>query len=215
MKLVWPRKKGIKYLIGIDEVGRGPLAGPVTVGFFILEKRDISKLKKMMEDTKLKDSKELKEEEREGWLGLIKSLKLKIKSYLTVSMSAKQIDKYGIAVCIRKSIEKGLRKINIKEKETFVLLDGSLKAPERFSQKTIIKGDTKEPVIALASIVAKVNRDTYMKRISKKYPEYDFHIHKGYGTERHREAIKKYGLCGEHREGFCKKLRNQRSENKY
>ena len=87
------------------------------------------------------------------------------------------------------------------------MLDGGLKVPIEFkNQKTIIKGDEKERIIAWASILAKVSRDNLMVKASKKFPEYSFGLHKGYGTQKHREAIKKYGTSDFHRKSFCKKI---------
>ena len=86
-----------------------------------------------------------------------------------------------------------------------ILLDGSLSAPAQFAQKTIIKGDEKIPVIAAASIVAKVRRDRYMVRLARKFPQYGFEIHKGYGTKMHRDRIREHGLSEVHRASFCAK----------
>lgn len=111
----------------------------------------------------------------------------------------------GISKAIKNCLEKSLKKLNVKPHECQVLLDGGLKAPSIYkNQKTIIKGDEKEWAIAFASIVAKVSRDTLMCRLAKKYPKYCFEIHKGYGTKKHCELIRKYGLSGEHRKCFCK-----------
>ena len=95
----------------------------------------------------------------------------------------------------------------MKPKKCLVLLDGGLRAPKRFMyQKTIIRGDEKEYAIALASIMAKVTRDRKMVKLSKKYPLYGFNSHKGYGTKKHYEKIKKCGLCELHRRSFLKQL---------
>jgi ribonuclease HII len=197
------KKNGIKYIIGIDEVGRGPLAGPVAIGAF-----------KMPADFdgkyfgKIKDSKKLTPEKREEIVEKLKKLKKeKIINYFVCMQSAKQIDKLGLSSAIKNCIESGLKKLKVKPQECIVLLDGGLKAPARFkNQKTIIKGDEKERPIAFASIVAKVSRDALMCKLAKKYPEYCFEIHKGYGTKKHRDLIAKYGLSAEHRKCFCKNI---------
>jgi ribonuclease HII len=125
--------------------------------------------------------------------------------FVVVMGSAKEIDKKGIAAVIRSCVEKGLKKLEVKPEECFVKLDGSLRAPSEFSQETIIKGDSKELVIGLASICAKETRDTYMVKVSKReeLSPYDFAVHKGYGTKNHRQAIIKYGLSVEHRQSYC------------
>jgi ribonuclease HII len=197
------KKSVIKYIIGIDEVGRGPLAGPVAIGAF-----------KMPADFdgknfgKIKDSKKLTPEKREEIDKKLKKLKKeKIVDFFVCFQSAKQIDKLGLSKAIRNCIESGMKKLKVKPKECLVLLDGGLKAPKIFkNQKTIIKGDEKERAIAFASIVAKVSRDALMCRLAKKYPEYCFEIHKGYGTKKHRDLIAKYGLSAEHRRSFCRKF---------
>jgi ribonuclease HII len=116
------------------------------------------------------------------------------------------IDKKGISFAIKSCIEKAFKELKLKPQETKVFLDGGLKAPRDFVfQETIIKGDDKILAISLASITAKVSRDNFMEKLSKKYPSYGFEVHKGYGTEKHRKAIKKYGLSGYHRISFCQK----------
>lgn len=191
----------MKYLIGIDEVGRGPLAGPVAVGAFVFLTKESSKFFKGV-----KESKQLTEEKREEWSKKIKEIQKQghINFFVTFQ-SEKIIDTKGLSFAIRNALKISLKKLKIDPKEALVLLDGGLKAPREYiHQKTIIKGDAKEKVIALASICAKVMRDRKMKKIGKKYPEYGFEIHKGYGTGRHREAIQKYGMCILHRRSFCK-----------
>lgn len=195
-------------LIGIDEVGRGPLAGPVAVGIFLISKKnknhkEIKSLFKVAQD-----SKKLTAQKREEIFKKIKKAeKDNILRYVVRYESSKVIDTRGISVAIRLCIEKGLKELKVKPKETKVFLDGGLKAPNEFIfQKTIIKGDQKEKIISLASIVAKVSRDSLMNRLSKKYPKYSFEVHKGYGTKLHRQAIKKYGASPHHRLSFCKNI---------
>ncbi len=189
----------LRYLIGVDEVGRGPIAGPVTVGAFVFKNISVKKRFKGV-----KESKQLNERKREEWFAVIKEAKKRGQVDFAVdSQSNKIIDSKGIVHAINKSLSNALKKLNIKANSCCVLLDGGLKAPAQYvDQKTIIKGDEKEMVIALASICAKVTRDRYMKKISKKYSNYDFHIHKGYGTKKHYMAIKKYGLTDIHRQSF-------------
>lgn len=190
-----------KYIIGVDEVGRGPLAGPVAVCAFKMSSNFNAK-----SFGKNKDSKKLTPEKREGIFDRLKILKKeKVVDYSVSYESAKRIDKIGISRAIKNCLEKSLVKLKVKPEQCLVLLDGGLKAPEKYkNQKTIIKGDEKERAIAFASIVAKVSRDTLMCKLAKKYPKYCFEIHKGYGTKKHCESIKKNGLSFEHRRCFCK-----------
>lgn len=202
MKLIWPENNKIQYLVGIDEVGRGPIAGPVTLGIFAIDKKSIKKLEGFLKEISLKDSKQLSHNKRVEIFKLVKKHKF---IFSTVSLGANHVDKDGISKCIKKSISKLLKKYNCKN--THVRLDGSLRAPEDFIyQETIIKGDEKDPLIALASIMAKVTRDKYMVKLLSKYPKYGFEKHKGYGTKEHRNAIKQWGICDVHRRSYCSNI---------
>lgn len=206
------RLLGKKYVVGVDEAGRGPLAGPLSVGFIMFSANKYEIYKKRLDSLPAgKDSKKLTARNRDKFYDQIKQLqKYGLLSAHVVFVENKIIDRIGLSLSIKRSIEKGLKKFAIKANETLVLLDGGLKAPSAYEQLTIIKGDEKETVIGLASIVAKVRRDRYMKKISLRYPEYEFHKHKGYGTFLHYLKIKKYGFCAIHRRsflsGFVKKL---------
>ncbi|HEY1037366.1 MAG TPA: ribonuclease HII [Candidatus Paceibacterota bacterium] len=222
-------EKGVKWLIGIDEVGRGPLAGPVGVALCAIpfEKSIAHSYKGLLKEHAGemksaglayivgKDSKKIKSSVREGWFKFFSKIHSDRDSrgcayFAYASKSAKDIDEKGISFCIKSSIEKLLadacKKLGVTEGECLLLLDGSLKAPVRFAnQMTIIKGDEKELVISFASIFAKVTRDVYMKKLSKKteFSAYGFDVHKGYGTAKHRSLIRKLGLSGEHRGTYC------------
>lgn len=190
------------YIVGIDEVGRGPLAGPVTVCVVACEQNLYAKLKR---DKRLpplgKDSKKLSPVSRDEYAKVLKNVDM---LHAVVHVSNKMIDAKGISFCIKKAMSGGLRKLRLDPKQCDVRLDGSLHAPQEFiKQKTIIKGDEKEKIIAWASILAKVSRDSLMTRASKQFPRYGFEVHKGYGTLLHRKAIVKYGLSTIHRQTFC------------
>jgi ribonuclease HII len=200
----------MKFIVGIDEVGRGPLAGPVTVGVVVCEEKKYKLLKNNKKLPPLgKDSKKLKEKDREKYVKVLEELKKqKVINFSVVHVSNTIIDTKGISYAIKKGIKDGFKNLKIKQRNTEVLLDGGLKAPEGFKQKTIIKGDEKEKIIAWASILAKVSRDELMLKIGKKYPEYGLQIHKGYGTAKHRKAIQKHGVSKVHRLSFCKNIFN-------
>lgn len=193
----------ITHIVGIDEAGRGPLAGPVAVGAFCIRANfDRSFFIKVM------DSKQLSHEKRLEWFKKIGSLSKKGEiSYKVALVGSETIDMRGITYAVRLGIKRVLSRLNLDPEKTLILLDGSLKAPEEFIyQQTIIRGDAKEPVIGCASIMAKVSRDRYMERLSKRFPQYIFDIHKGYGTLIHRKAIKKHGPCEIHRLSFLRNL---------
>ncbi len=188
------------HIIGIDEAGRGPLAGPVSVGLVKIPNGFNKKFFKG-----IKDSKQLSPEERELWFSLATEARKKGELDFKVSLvSEKIIDKHGISYALRLGIKRCLSGLGVLE-DSQIFLDGALKAPAEFKhQLTVIKGDEKIPVISLASICAKVIRDRRMVKMSKKFPEFNFHIHKGYGTLMHRQAIEKYGLSDIHRRSFLK-----------
>ncbi len=197
----------MKYIVGIDEVGRGPLAGPVAVCAFMITEKGVERflLQKSLGKLPLRDSKKLSKLQRELWFAEIKKLQKEGKCDFVVSMvSAQKIDKIGIAPAIRFALARSLYKLNTKSYQ-LIFLDGGLKAPVEYkNQQTIIKGDEKIPVISLASICAKVMRDGHMQKIAKKYPEYGFERHVGYGTRAHYAAIKKHGVTEIHRRSFLK-----------
>jgi ribonuclease HII len=205
-----------KIIIGIDEAGRGPLAGPVTVGVFGAEAGMSRVLLKSLFQNKLRDSKKLSHKKREEIYEKILVLKKEGNVDFSVThISNKIIDKKGISFAIKSAIKKNLDKVVVSKGYPCgvckVVLDGSLKAPEEYkNQKTIIKGDEKDVFIACASIVAKVSRDRLMVKLVKKYPKkyskYKFEIHKGYGTALHRSLIRKHGLSDLHRKSFCKNI---------
>ena len=197
------KKRGkFKYTIGIDEVGRGPLAGPVAVCavlVYALHYRRVAKLFPV-----IKDSKKLSAKAREEWLVKIRRAEgsgLLVTAVAFVAPSV--IDKKGLSSAIRTAMDKALQNIEHEAEYARVLLDGGLRAPARYeNQETIIKGDEKKLVIALASIVAKVTRDARMVKLGKKFPAYGFEQHKGYGTRAHYVAIKKHGITMHHRKTF-------------
>ena len=194
-------KERVKHIVGIDEVGRGPLAGPVTIcALAVRAEFDLSFFKG------IRDSKKLSEKQRKEWLKKIKDKKVSGElHYFISSVGAEIIDRRGISWAVRRAIKNVIGKLPINPDESEVLLDGSLKAPKNFkNQKTIIRGDEKIPIISASSIVAKVFRDKKMSRLHKRYPQYGFHIHKGYGTSAHYKALKKHGLSPIHRRSFLK-----------
>jgi len=207
----------IKYIVGIDEVGRGPIAGPVAVGAFCcINQTNIKEIvNKAKEDLGLpiRDSKKLTKIMRDKWFRFLHQCKKEGLCNFAVSFVAPEmIDEFGIVKSIKKSLERSLveslgkslvKSEIINKDEVFVYLDGGLSAPEEYkNQKAIIKGDEIHPIISLASIVAKVSRDNVMTNYAKEYPEYGFEKHVGYGTKAHYEAIKKYGQTPIHRKSF-------------
>ncbi len=192
------------YIIGIDEVGRGPLAGPVTLCAVRVEAGVYKKLQKNKKLPALgRDSKKLSRKEREKYSKILCDLAQEGKLQFTIVMQSNTvIDTKGLSFAIKKSLTLCLQKLSATEKD-IILLDGGLKAPKEFTnQQTIIKGDEKHSIIAWASILAKVHRDNYMTKMAKKYPQYGFEKHMGYGTKVHRDAIQKHGPSPIHRKSF-------------
>ena len=205
------RKMQTNWLVGIDEVGRGPLAGPVAVGV-VLVKNDFD----WNTLVGVTDSKTLLESKRDAIYHLAWELRQDKKLDFAVSqVKASVIDKQGIAIAIRQALTNGLSRLmarnpNLGREAILIKLDGGLYAPKKYpKQETIIKGDSKEKVIGLASVVAKVTRDRYMRRRAKlaTYAPYDFATHKGYGTKQHRASIAQSGLSPEHRKTYCRNIK--------
>lgn len=194
------------FIVGIDEAGRGPLAGPVAVGAVKIG-REFDK--KFFEG--IKDSKQLTAEDRELWFALAMEEKKKGNIDFAVSLvSERVIDRKGIAYAIRLGIKRCLSALRVSE-DSQVFLDGGIKAPVEFvHQLTVVKGDEKIPLISLASIMAKVTRDRKMVKLAKKFPLFGFDIHKGYGTYFHRKAILEYGSTELHRKSFLTRLTTPR-----
>jgi len=188
------------YVVGVDEVGRGPLAGPVSVGAFAVLECDY---KERIPDD-LKNSKALSAKRREKWVQSFEELRENGKVIFHVSSIDNDIIDYiGIVPAITLAVADALKGLSIDSGSARVLLDGGLKAPDNYlNQETIIRGDEKEAIIAAASIVAKVDRDKKMVELAEKFPEYGFERHKGYGTKEHMESIKRVGQCGIHRKTF-------------
>lgn len=192
-----------RYIIGIDEAGRGPLAGPVAVGVVAA---GVDFDWGLVEG--VRDSKKLSEKKREKVFERVLELqRLSVLRFAVSISSSAYIDAYGIVPAIKRALNEALVRLEIAPNDCHVLLDGGLSAPAQYvHQETIIRGDDTEPIISLASIMAKVTRDRLMKRLSPKYPSYDFHVHKGYGTASHMSVIMRCGLSNIHRATFCSKI---------
>lgn len=192
----------MRYVVGIDEAGRGPLAGPVAVGAVSIPLNSSRNFFKS-----IKDSKKLTLAERELWFELATEARKKGELNFKVSLiSERVIDRRGISYAIKLGIKRCLAALTVPQ-DSQVFLDGGIKAPKEFThQLTMVKGDEKIPVISLASIIAKVTRDKKMIKLSKKFPEFDFQTHKGYGTLMHRQALEKYGSTVIHRQSFLRNL---------
>ncbi len=193
----------MKFTIGIDEVGRGPLAGPVSVGIVIIsEGYDISS-----NFGGLKDSKQMTKKAREDLCRIaIEEKKKELIQWGVFSIPAKTIDEKGIEHSLQSAIADGLSALMPNPDSVKVFLDGRLKAPPQYEQESIIRGDSLMPIISLASVVAKVSRDAFMDGEAVKYPEYGLERHKGYGTALHIQAIQKYGPSPIHRRTFLKRI---------
>jgi len=198
----------MKYLIGIDEVGRGPLAGPVAVGIVVISKENYQAILMSGLFYKNKDSKKLTPKRREKTFEIVVDLKKQGKlNYGVFFESNFIIDQLGIATAIRRAIAKGLKNLKMEPADCRVLLDGGLKCPLEYSnQESLIKGDETELVISLASVVAKVTRDRKMEILAEDTLLYDFKNNKGYGTVKHIADLKKYGPSNLHRKSFITRI---------
>ena len=191
------KKEGYSLIAGVDEAGRGPLAGPVYAAAVIL--------KEGARIDGINDSKKLSEKKREKLFDEIIKQSL---AYSVFSVDEKTIDEINILNATYMAMNKAVA--GLFPKADFVLIDGNSIKNMETPHRTIVKGDSKSISIAAASILAKVSRDRYITHIAAEYPEYGFEKHKGYGTKLHNEAILKYGPCPIHRKTFLKKLLGER-----
>ncbi len=189
--------KGYEIVCGVDEAGRGPLAGPVYAAAVILPKNHIVE--------GVNDSKKLSEKKRELLFDRIIN---ECVCWSVGTASEKEIDEINILQATFLAMKRAVDGLEIVPQ--LALVDGN-KAPSLNATdvETIVKGDAKSASIACASIIAKVSRDRYMLEMAKKYPQYQFEKHKGYGTKLHYEMIEKYGICDIHRKTFLRKVLNK------
>jgi ribonuclease HII len=189
----------MRFILGVDEAGRGPLAGPVAVGIVAVpEGFDVAR-----EFPGVADSKKLSEKNREKIFTMLETrVALGDARFAVEFESADTIDREGIVVAVRRALARGVNALAPDAALVKIQLDGALKAPPEYSQETIVNGDELIPLISLASIAAKVTRDRLMHVLAKEYPQYGFEQHKGYGTKVHYEKLLKYGLCAIHRRSF-------------
>ena len=186
--------KGYNFVCGVDEAGRGPLAGPVCAAAVILPEDLIIE--------GLDDSKKLTEKKREALYDVITQ---KAVAYATAFANVEEIEEFNILGATYIAMCRAVEKLG--EKADYVLIDGNRFPPMlKISGECIVKGDSKSMSVAAASILAKVTRDRLLLEYAKKYPQYGFEKHKGDGTKIHIEAIKKYGVTDIHRPSFLKKL---------
>lgn len=188
------RNNGYKFICGVDEAGRGPLAGPVCAAAVILPQDCIIE--------GLNDSKKLSEKKREALFDIIIE---KADAYSIAYGSLEEIEEYNILEATYIAMNRAIEGLNINA--DFALIDGN-RVPRgiKIPCETVVKGDSKSFSIAAASILAKVTRDRLMLEYDKKYPQYLFAQHKGYGTKAHYEAIKQHGVCEIHRLSFLKNV---------
>lgn len=186
-------QSGYPLVAGVDEAGRGPLAGPVFAAAVILPEGEIIE--------GINDSKKLTPQKREK---LYDEICKKALYYSSAMVDEKTIDEINILQATYMAMNKAVQGLGITP--DFVLVDGNGDPKLGISTETIVKGDAKSISIAAASIIAKVERDRYITKMAEKYPQYGFEKHKGYGTKQHTEAILKYGPSPIHRKSFLKKL---------
>ena len=188
--------KGYKAVCGVDEAGRGPLAGPVCAAAVILPENTIIE--------GVNDSKKLSEKKREALFDVIKEQAL---SYSIDFASVEEIEDINILNATMLAMKRAVEGLDVKA--DYAMIDGNRLPDLSIDSEFIIKGDAKSMSIACASILAKVSRDRLLYEYAEEYPEYLFDKHKGYGTKAHVEAIRKYGPCPYHRLSFLKKILNK------
>ena len=184
---------GVSLICGVDEAGRGPLAGPVCAAAVILPRN--------IEIVGLNDSKKLSEKSREK---LYDEICEKAISFGIAFASVEEIEELNILNAAMLAMNRAIAQL--EPQPELALIDGNRSSAIEINSRCVIKGDAKCADIAAASILAKVTRDRYMLEMAEKYPEYHFERHKGYGTKLHYEALREYGPCEIHRPSFLRKM---------
>lgn len=184
---------GVELICGVDEAGRGPLAGPVCAAAVILPRG--------LEIEGLNDSKKLSEKKRDK---LFDAICAEAVSYGIAFASVEEIEQVNILNAAMLAMNRAIERLSVKP--TLALIDGNRDSAINMPSRCVVKGDAKCADIAAASILAKVTRDRYMLEMAGKYPEYHFEKHKGYGTKLHYEALREYGPCEIHRPSFLRKM---------
>lgn len=188
--------QGIQVVCGVDEAGRGPLAGPVCAAAVILPEH--------LEIPGLTDSKKLSDKRRRELFPVIQQQAL---AYGIGFASEAEIDEINILQATFLAMGRALEQLSVKPE--LALIDGNRETDFGIPVKTVVKGDSLSANIAAASILAKVTRDDLMLKLAEEYPAYGFEVHKGYGTKAHYEALRKFGACPIHRRSFLKKFYGQ------
>ena len=186
-------EKGVGVICGVDEAGRGPLAGPVYAAAVILPPH--------LEIPGLNDSKKLTDKRRRELMPVIMEQAI---AYGIGSASEQEIDEINILQATFLAMQRAIDQLN--GKADFALIDGNREKDFGLPVMTVVKGDSRSASIAAASILAKVSRDDYMDELAKQYPQYGFEVHKGYGTKAHYDALRTHGHCAAHRLSFLKKF---------
>lgn len=189
-------EQGYKSICGVDEAGRGPLAGPVCAAAVILKPNDIIE--------GVNDSKKLTEKKREMLYDIIKERAV---SYSIAFATVEEIEELNILNATMLAMKRAVEGLSVPA--DYAIIDGNKTPNLQIPCNYVIKGDAKSMSIAAASILAKVTRDRLLLEYAKQYPEYQFEKHKGYGTKAHREALLEYGPCPVHRLSFLKKILNK------
>ncbi len=183
------RERGFKVIAGVDEAGRGPLAGPIVAAAVVFPEE--------YRNGEIRDSKQLTPKKRETLYPLIRQ------DALAVGIGVIEpavIDEVNVLRATLMAMEEAVASLSLPA--DYLLIDGNRSIRTEIPQETIVKGDSKSVSIAAASIIAKVSRDRIMEMYHRQYPRYNFIENKGYGTKEHREAIRKYGFCKIHRKSF-------------
>ena len=187
------KEKGVGLICGVDEAGRGPLAGPVYAAAVILPEH--------LQIPGLDDSKKLTDKRRRELMPVIKEQAI---AYGIGFATEQEIDQINILQATFLAMERAIAEL--QGKADFAIIDGNREKDFGLPVMTVVKGDSRSANIAAASVLAKVTRDEYMEEMAKQYPQYGFEIHKGYGTKAHYEALRTYGHCPLHRVTFLKKF---------